>query len=168
MEGAPHESRCYACLTAAPPQLLVDDALPGLCSECRRASRTVRERLARLFPQRLGRNYFNQAQVDPPVLKRRSACGGCGMVGTVFGWTCWRHRRSSQGNAVEGDAFEFCVSCESLNTDPWRSAETPALPGSNFAPHALIGQTLTLNSSFLLVELISLFFISIMVLVLLI
>lgn len=167
MEGAPHESRCYACLTAAPPQNLADDALPGLCAACRRATCCVRERMVRLFADRFGRGYFEQPQVDPPVLKARRACQSCGMVGSLFGWTRWRRRGGPDEAAVEGDAYEFCASCESLRVDPWRTGEPAAMPVA-FASEGASAQMFTMNSSFLLVELIGLFVVLIVILLMLV
>jgi len=167
METAPHEIRCYACRTPNPSQTLVDTALPGMCPECRRKSRTIRERLAGRFGNRFGAVYFAQPGVDPPVLKARAQCAVCGMYGTLFGWTRWRSCVDKEESIVEGDAYAFCVSCESLHTDPWRPAApspTAALSGG----YAAELPTLSGTSSFLVAELIGLFFVSIVILSLLI
>lgn len=168
MEGAPHECRCYACLTPAAPRALVDAALPGLCVECRRKSRTVRERLAHLFCERFNAAYFALPRVDPPVPKVRSRCPRCGMTGTSFGWTRWREAAGSESGppTVEGDAYSLCVSCETLNADPWRR-EAPmssgVLSGGSFGSPDTPGGT----SSFMIAELIGLFLVSIVILAML-
>lgn len=167
MDETPHESRCYACRTVTPPQLLVDDALPGLCAECRRRSRAARERIARLFPRQFGPNYFDDSRIDPPVPKVRRRCNGCGLSGTLFGWTCWRREDGSEKGGVQGDAWAFCVSCESLYADPWRAA--PPLQGPSFADSFRTENPgLGRHSSFLVLELVGLFFVSIVILAMLI
>lgn len=168
MDSAPPEYRCYACRRSTPAAELSDGALPGLCMLCRRRSRAVRERLAGLFADRFGAAHFDHPDVDPPVPKSGRRCVCCGMSGTAFGWTRWRERATPEGAdgpGIEGDAYEFCMNCESLHADPWRTSAS-MLTGT----HSVGGGALTPLStlpSFLLVELIGLFFISIALLALL-